>query len=204
MTQGAPSPFSPPGESGWVAPPGPPVSGAPQSAIPEPAWLGGAPLGGAEPPFVETAPAPNRDVVTRWVAGVLGVVAGPVIVASSWMTWVTADIRAIGIRNGSGWHNVAGNVSLGPAVAAAGVAVSLGAALTAADVARRFALVLMAVGTVASAGLVAWEIIDISTPGPGVVTSIGSGIWAMLGGTVVAVVVLVLAALGRRAPAEAA
>ena len=194
-------PFSPPphGESQWAAPDVstmvtvPPEAAPPAPREADPAWLGGAPLGGSEP-WMEAPVAPRTPGVgLRWASGVIGVLAGTLLVASSWMTWVTADIRGAGLRNGNGWQNVYGNLSLGPIVALIGLAVAVASALVAVDVARRGSRAVLAVGCVAAVGLLIWELVDISTPGRGVTSSIGAGIWTMLAGSILAVIALVLA-----------
>jgi hypothetical protein len=81
--------------------------------------LGGAPLGGIEqePPV---AAAPRRTLGLRRIALGLMALGGIAVVVGSFLPWVTADILSMGIRTGSGWVNVQGNLSYGPALATVG------------------------------------------------------------------------------------
>lgn len=158
----------------------PSMMGAP--IPPPPAWLGGGPLGGVVPPWSAASLPRDRYFGLRTAAGVLGILAGAALVASSVMTWVRADITGVGMRNGSGWQNVVGNTSHGPVVTAAGVLVALGAALVLVGAAHRVARWSMAIGTLAGLGFAIWELIDLNDPGRGVTSTIGIGIWAMFAG----------------------
>ena len=162
-------------------------------APPPPAWLGGGPLGGVVPAW--TAPSLPRDRYfgVRTAAGVLGILGGAVLAASSLMTWVRADITGVGMRDGSGWQNVVGNTSHGPMVTIAGVLVACGAALVLVGAAHRIARSAMSVGTLTGLGFAIWELIDLNDPGRGVTSTIGVGIWAMFVGAGLGVVATSLA-----------
>ena len=107
--------------------------------------------------------------------------AGALLVASSLVTWVRADITGVGMRNGSGWQNVVGNTSHGPMVAVGGVLLACGAALVVVGAAHRSARWAMAIGSLIGLGFGIWELIDLTSPGRGVTSSIGVGIWLMFG-----------------------
>jgi len=114
------------------------------------------------------------------MVSVLLVGAGVTLIASSFATWVHADLLGVGIRDGSGWSNVAGHLSFGPGVAAAGIAVvflSLAAML---DQRSRGALWFVLVALIAAAALAVVQVIDLNRAVEGVQSSVGVGIWMMV------------------------
>jgi hypothetical protein len=130
------------------------------------------------------------------VLGGLGLVAG------SFMDWVHADIVGLGLRAGSGWSNVQGNLGDGPVIALLGallvVAGSLAWALGPA-VWRSIVGLVVAIG---AGGIVAYEISDLTKARAGITTTLQVGIWVMLGSAVVALIGAIVVALSRRTVEE--
>ena len=172
-----------------------PPSSWPLPAPPPPdrrAWLGGAPLGGSDPPeyaFVEPS-NPRRTI--RSVAVAVLALGAAVAIAGTYLTWVTADIRGLGIRAGSGWNNVVGNVSYGPLVAfPAALAVFGCMGLLVVGWSRRWIWVIVAGLLGATAALIV-QFVDISSPGRGVSAEFGVGMWVMVAGLATAWVALLV------------
>jgi hypothetical protein len=126
------------------------------------------------------------------VLGGLGLVAG------SFMDWVHADIVGVGLRAGSGWSNVAGNVGDGPVIAVMGallvvagsLAWAIGPALW-----RNLVAILVAF---AAGGVVAYEIADLTKARVGITTTLQAGIWVMVVSVAVALVGAIVVASSRR------
>ncbi len=110
---------------------------------------------------------------------------GAAIVTGSFLPWVRAEIRGHGVRVGTGWENVAGDVAHGPWFVLIGAVVVF---------AGLFALLsrswkvrwLGAVGALAATVLAVTEMLDITSPGRGVTTHLLAGPWVMLAGGLVA------------------
>ena len=136
------------------------------------------------------AAVPGR--VRRRICGVLMVLSGAAVVAGTFAGWVRAEIIGEGIRNGSGWRNVHGEVAHGPWIATLGtVVVSVGAVALVARVGRfRWFAALASAGALALGVL---EMVDIANPGPGVSAQLLGGLWAVVvGGGLALVGALVL------------
>ncbi len=185
-----PTPWSPPGSSGWT-----PV----------------VPLGGVQPGAPALYPPPQGQPVTavatprsagraaRVVAGVIALVGGLLLVAGSFLDWVQADIVGEGIRVGSGWSNVSGEIADGPLIAGLGAIVAIWGAITlAASITGRWVLAgFVAAG--AATAVVVFEIVDLTSPTGGVETELQAGVWVMVAGCALALVGAVIAAFAVRA-----
>jgi len=117
---------------------------------------------------------------------VAGVVAGATVVGASFADWVEADLRGVGIRRGSGWENVQGQVAHGPWFAALGGVVAIVAALVVAQRAGRSRWLGLG-AAMAALGLSVVEVVDLSNPGSGVTAEVLPAIWVLVGAAVVAV-----------------
>ena len=186
-----------------IEPSPPPLPPPPPDVQAEPrrAWLGGDPLGGVAPPptWMEQA---RRHLDRRVVGGILAATGGVALVAGSFLPWVTADFLALGVRDGSGWTNVVGNVSYGPGITAVGVGICFLAIAGLLRAGGRWFRVLEGVLALVAVGGVTAIIVDVSTPGAGVTTRLGSGVWTMIVGAVLATVGWALGAAGARPTAE--
>jgi hypothetical protein len=170
----------------------------------QPAWLGGAPLGGVQAPVgaMTMRPATAPAAVRRRIGGAVAAVGGAVVVAGTFADWVMADVRGVGVRTGTGWQNIRGHVADGPVIAAIALVIVIVGMTFVFDLQSRVA---RAAGIVASLAVVAfavYEIADIEATRQGVDTSLRAGIWVMVGGAVLALVGLVVT-FGRRRPAAA-
>ncbi len=183
--------------------PPPPLPPPPPEVAAEPrrAWLGGDPLGGVTPAptWIEQA---RRRLDRRGVGGLLAAVGGVALVGGSFMPWVTADFLALGVRDGSGWTNVVGNVSYGPGITAVGVGICFLAVAGLLRAGGRWFRVVAGLLAFAAVGGVAAIVVDVTTPGAGVTTQLGSGVWTMGVGAALGVVGWALGAGGAR-PAPA-
>jgi hypothetical protein len=151
------------------------------------AWTGGAPLGGM------VGPAPVMTVVPRApgearrrTGGMLAALGGATIVAGSFADWVRADISTVGIREGTGWRNVNGDVAHGPWFAAMGAVLVIIGACYLVGLRPKLVRWLAAALAIASVGLAIYELYDITDKVPGVVTSVQPGLWIVIVGAVVA------------------
>lgn len=192
------APPAPPAQSWGEAPPVQWIAPDDQSTFvpvpliePQPrrAWLGGDPLGGSEPGRAGMASAVGRRRLAFVLSGALLVGAGVALVAASFATWVHADLLGVGLRDGSGWNNVAGHLSFGPGVAAAGIAVIFMSIAALLDRRSRAALVLVLVALMAALALAVVQVIDLNRTVTGVESHVGIGIWMMSVSIVVGLIV---------------
>ena len=168
----------------------PPVSRGWEPIVP----LGGMPLAsdaasGTQPTL--TQPASNRGSSggpMRVMAGVLGVLGGLMIVAGSFLDWVRADIVGEGIVFASGWANVSGSVADGPMIAALGALVVVWGAVTLAGPITGRWVIAGFVASGSATAVVVYELIDLTTPGPGIQTELRAGVWVMVAGCAVGLI----------------
>ncbi len=218
-----PPPATPAG--GWAAPPNPsqpqapaapPVwppqptpPHAPSSQVPpgqvapgQPTWTPPAPQGwGAPIPPPGTPPAarPRFEVSSsaRFGAALL-VLGGLGLVAGSFMDWVHADIVGVGVRAGSGWSNVQGNVADGPVIALLGAVLVIAGSLAWALGPALWRSIVAIVVALAAAGVVVYEINDLTKDRVGITTTLQAGVWVMAAAAALAFVGAVVVAASRR------
>jgi hypothetical protein len=149
----------------------------------------------AGPPPASVVPREPGEIRRR-TGGLVAAIGGAAVVAGSFADWVRADISTIGIREGTGWRNVNGNVAHGPWFAAMGaVLVVLGACYVVGlrPARARWAGVLVALAAI---GLAIYEIVDITRAVTGVSTKLQPGLWIIIVGGGVTLVGLLLAGGG--------
>lgn len=152
-----------------------------QQPAPLPGWVGVVPLGGEPAPLPEDGRRQPAERSRRRFVALLLVLCGAAVVAGSFAGWVRADIIGEGIRDGSGWRNVQGEVADGPWFAV------LGAVLVLVGMFALFGFVGRWRWTAAAAGIGAVvlgivEVLDITSPGPGVTTELLGGLWVVIAG----------------------
>ncbi len=143
------------------------------------AWLGGHPLGGYEPDELQLPPR-RGPADLRTVGGVLAAAGGVGLVTGSFLPWLTADLTGLGMRQGSGWSNVFGNLSYGPAVAVCGAAVCFLALAGLLRLGGRFQRIIAGIAILGALGVVVAVIVDLATPGPGVGVDVEVGVPVMV------------------------
>ncbi len=161
------------------------------------AWLGGHPLGGFEPDRVQVTPRRGRADL-RAVAGVLAAAGGAGLVTGSFLPWLTADLTGLGLRQGSGWSNVFGNLSYGPAVAVSGAAICFLAIAGLLRLGGLLQRVIAGVAILGALGVTVAVIVDLATPGAGVGVEVEPGVPVMVASVVVSGVGWFLGAFGAR------
>jgi len=186
------------------APTAPGAQGPPSDVPPAPvrrAWLGGHPLGGVEPR--RSTVFARRALDRARLGGLVAAAGGVALVAGSFLPWLTADLTGLGIRQGSGWSNVFGNLSYGPAIAGCGAVVCFLAVLGLMRLGGRAQRIVAALATIVAAGVLVAVVVDLATPGPGVDVTISSGVLVMVVGCALAAVGWALGAAGARPPRSA-
>jgi hypothetical protein len=126
------------------------------------------------------------------------VLGGLALVAGSFMDWVHADIVGVGLRAGSGWSNVEGNLGDGPLIALLGALLVIAGSLAWALGPALWRSVVAIVVVIAAGGVVAFEISDLTKTRVGITTTLEAGIWVMVGGVLFALVGAIVVALSRR------
>jgi hypothetical protein len=138
-----------------------------------------------------TVVARQPGEVRRRTGGLLTALGGAAIVAGSFADWVRADISTLGIREGTGWRNVNGNVAHGPWFAALGAVLVVIGACFLVGLRPRIARVVGTVLGLVAIGLAIYEIYDITRKVTGVTATVQPGLWIVIVGAGVALLGLV-------------
>jgi len=109
-------------------------------------------------------------------------------VAGSFLSWVEAEIPAVGVRTGTGWRNIHGNMAHGPWLAALGALMVIAGAVAVFRVRSRGWSAVGLLAALGAAAFVGYEVVDIRGATGGIITSLGAGIWVMLAGAVLGVI----------------